>query len=165
MELRRDGFKKRPLWIIRGGTGEQAHDSFVSGCISLGWSRIKDLRLIAANRKAFRKEYRRHYRDDSPGAARMRASELYRFLNKVEVGDFIVYPSRKKDGLVHVGRVMGGYKFKPGRSPHHHLRKVKWIKEMQWSELSPRVRRTLDCRPSLYRPKRYANDVREALLP
>lgn len=156
--------KKRKLWVMHSGPDGKAHSSFVKmNHVSLGWNQCGDLRQIPDTQKTFRKQFRSHYPNHASAAVRLKASELYRFLHKMAVGNVVVYPSGK-DGLVRVGRVVGEYDCKHKNQPHCHVRKVKWFKKVQRNKLPSRVRRALSGRPSLYQPRKYASDVRKALL-
>ena len=156
--------KSQAIWVMRSGSGEKAHSEFViEDYVSLGWSKCGDLRLVPPDRKAFRKQYRSHYPDDTLAAARMRASELYRFLHKMKVGDSVIYPSRRHD-LVYVGHVAGDYQYKSKNQTHRHVRKIKWLRKVKWSRLPSKVIGALSGRPALYQAREYASDVRKTLL-
>src|SRR5882672_4455615 len=148
--------KKQKLWVMHSGYDGEAHSSFVDmNYVSLGWKQCGDLRLIPNTRKAFRKQFRSHCPNHEPGAVRMKASELYRFLHKMAVGNLVVYPS-VEDGLVRVGHVVGEYDYKHKNRPHCHVRKIKWFKTVRRNKLPFKVQRALSGRPSLYQPRKYA---------
>ena len=156
--------KKRKLWVMHSGRDGEAHSSFVKmNYVSLGWEQCGDLRLIPDTRKAFRKQFRSHYPKHASAAVRLKASELYRFLHKMNTGDWVIYPS-VEDRLVRVGCVAGEYDYKHKNQPHAHIRKVKWLKKVERSKLSSEVKRAISGRSSLYQPRKHTSDMRKALL-
>ena len=64
--------------------------------------------------------------NSSPGNDVWGVNQLFRFLHEMEQGHLVVYPS-KIDKQIHIGRVTGGYQFRPdrlGRYPQ--TRPVEW---------------------------------------
>jgi len=150
---------------MHSGDHRQAHPDFVhKGYVLLGWRKLRDLRLLANDRKAFRTEFRKHYREPPP-AVGIKAGELYRFVHEVKPGHFMIYPSGK-DGLVRIGRVERDYEHRPRlKADFPHVHKVKWLKELRRNTLSPEAKRALSGRLSLYTPRKYADELRATVLP
>jgi restriction system protein len=152
------------LWVMRSGREEEAHHAFVMNkYLSLGWKRLADLRKLEPKRKAFISKFRRHYPDEKPGAVKIQAGELFRFVYKMNSKDFVVYPSAT-DELVHFGRVAGPYKHRRGQNPHFpHCRKVKWFRNVPNEALPRQAQRAIHGRTALYQPRKYLDALRAIL--
>src|SRR5690606_23776457 len=83
--------------------------------IAIGWKDMGDLKQIGSNRDAFKKHYEEVYPDAKKGAIANGAGMLYRFVYEVQVGDYIVFPS-KIDRQINIGTVEGDYTFNPNAS-------------------------------------------------
>src|SRR5216684_4379554 len=111
------------IWVIHSGKRSEAHPLFVAGHVALAWRRLRDLSSLDESRTAFKREYRRHYRHQSESDIEQGAGCLYRFVHKLERGDFVIYPSGP-DCFVRVGRVTRGYQYRPAlNSEFPHVRR------------------------------------------
>jgi restriction system protein len=89
--------------------------------------KMGDLSKIDPDREAFKEAVYRTYPDKKAGAIPNNAGQLYRFVHKMQVGDYVVYAS-KHDRQVHVGKVESGYKYDPSpERGYPHFRSVKWL--------------------------------------
>ena len=152
------------LWVMRSGREEEAHKAFVRDkYLSLGWRRLGDLRKLERKRKVFIVKFRRHYPDETAGAVKIQAGELFRFVHKMKNKDFVVYPSAT-DELVHFGRVTGIYKHRRGQNRDFpHARKVKWFRNEPNEALSRRAQKAIQGRTALYQPRKYCDALRAIL--
>src|SRR5438876_3422410 len=99
------------VWGIHGGKTGDADSLFLhNNCVALGWAEIGDLGGLPADREAFKGRVAKVYPDWRPGAKINSASQLFRFLHEMKVGDLVCYPS-KADRQIHIGRVTGPYLF------------------------------------------------------
>lgn len=80
--------------------------------IAIGWKDMGDLSLIQADRDAFKEKYTEVYPDAKKGSIANGAGMLYRFTHEVEIGDYVVFPS-KIDRQINIGVVEGGYEYYP----------------------------------------------------
>lgn len=62
--------------------------------IAIGWKDMGDLSLIQADRDAFKEKYTEVYLDAKKGSIANGAGMLYRFAHEVEIGDYVVFPSK-----------------------------------------------------------------------
>lgn len=62
--------------------------------IAIGWKKMGDLTLIQADRDAFKEKYKEVYSDAKKGSIANGAGMLYRFAHEVEIGDYVVFPSK-----------------------------------------------------------------------
>jgi len=153
------------VWVIRSGDKDQAHSDFMDGRICLGWPRVGNLQEIEDNPKTFLIEYCRHYRSDGAQASRLRSSELYRFVHKMDRSDFVIYSSRT-DGQVHIGRVRGDYEYLPRRNSHYpHIREVRWASVFRREDLPLEVKFAIGRRSSLYQPRDENLSAVQQILP
>jgi hypothetical protein len=74
--------------------------------IAIGWSDMGNLNNIDANRDAFKEKYIQIYPNAKKGSVANGAGMLYRFRHEVQVGDYIVFPS-KSNREVNIGVVEG----------------------------------------------------------
>jgi len=119
------------MWGIHGGKTGDADSLFVKqNRVAVGWDKMGDLTLLAADREAFKTKVLEVHPDKKPGAIPNNAGQLFRFVHEVRPGDIIVYPS-KNDHQVHLGTIEGGYQFNTKLEPSYaHLRAVKWLKSV-----------------------------------
>ena len=54
------------------------------------------------------------------------ANQLWNFVHKIQNGDLLVLPRKRVAGTIAVGRVSGGYEYRPDSHPPH-VRPVDWI--------------------------------------
>ena len=80
--------------------------------IAIGWKDMGDLSLIQADRDAFKEKYTEVYPDAKKGSIANGAGMLYRFAHEVEIGDYVVFPS-KIDRQINIGVIEGGYENHP----------------------------------------------------
>ena len=80
--------------------------------IAIGWHEMGNLNEIQASREAFKEHYTNAYPEAKKGSIGTSAGMLYRFVHEVQVGDYVVYPS-KIDRKVNIGKVESDYFYKP----------------------------------------------------
>ena len=136
--------------------------------LGLGWANIGDLSAIEPTREAFKMRYAEAFPDDKPAAIPGSAGMLYRFLNEMQEGDYVVFPS-KSDRMVNIGVVDGPYFYDPSYidTPHGYVqqRKVKWLKHLPRTAFSQGALYEFGAAQSLFTVKNYADEVMAALEP
>lgn len=80
--------------------------------IAIGWKDMGDLSLIQVDRDAFKEKYTEVYPDAKKGKIANGDGMLYRFTHEVEIGDYVVFPS-KIDRQINIGVVEGVYEYHP----------------------------------------------------
>ncbi|WP_298762987.1 restriction endonuclease [uncultured Megasphaera sp.] len=101
-----------------------------SSVIAIGWAEFGDFRAFGKNRDAMKK----HYAEIYAGKQKERAfgvctGQLYRFAYEMQIGDYVVHPS-KADRMINIGKIVGDYEYKPeAKNPFEYVnqRKVQWI--------------------------------------
>jgi restriction system protein len=127
---------------------------FRQGHIAHGCPQMGDLRAIELARDAFKHQYRSTYGQDAPPRS-MGADTgmLFQFVHCIQVGDIVAWRSLV-DGLLHLGRVTGPYRYDPTlNAEYHHLRPVEWVTAFPTSDLSDETRNQLKMPRSLFRIK------------
>ncbi len=130
--------------------------------IAIGWHEIGDLKKIDANRDAFKEKYRETYPDAKKGSVANGAGMLYRFCNEVQIGDYIVFPS-KINREVNIGIVEGDYVYDPGQVEYVQTRKVKWLKHLPRTVFSQGALYEIGSAMSFFTVKNYADEFLAAL--
>ena len=148
------------IWVVRAGSQGEGDQLFRKGK-KVGVRFIDhDLSKLAADREAFKAAYAAAYPDEPPMAVANQAGQAFRFVHEMQVGELVIYPS-KIDRLFHVGRISGGYEFKPGPFPHQ--RTVEWLKELPRSLFSQGALYEANSAMTLFQIKNYAQEFRDAL--
>ncbi len=152
------------LWGIHAGKTGDADSLFLKKhCVALGWARMGDLSAIKADRDAFKAKVLASYPEAKPGAIPNNAGQLFRFAHEMKQGDFVIYSS-KRDRLVHMGRVEGGYEYDPKTEPGYpHLRNVEWLKAVPRTHFSQGALYEIGSAMSLFAVKNYADEYRAAM--
>lgn len=147
------------LWGIHAGkTGDADRLFLEGGFIAIGWSKMGDLGKIKPDRDSFKQKVLEVYPDAKPGAIPLVAGQLFRFRHELKVGDYVVYPS-KKDRLLHIGRVKGGYLYDPSRDPGYpDLYPVDWLKHIPRTAMSQGALYEIGSAMSFFQVKTYAEE-------
>jgi restriction system protein len=155
------------LWGIHAGKTGDAESLFLKqNVISLGWHEIGDLKTLKGTREAFKERYAAVYAEAAkakPGTVPTSAGQLYRFLHEMQEGDFVAYPS-KKSKLVHLGRIVGSYKYDESGEPHYPQRRsVVWLKAIPRSHFSQGALYEIGSALSVFVVKNYADEFWTAI--
>ncbi len=155
---------EKTLWGIHAPTTLDARDLFrKEGVVAIGWSAMGDLTAIAAARAAFRKAIETAYPSCKPGAIPVNAGTLYKFCHTMQIGDYLVYPS-KHDRMVNIGIVDGGYEYAPAFDRDRpHVRHVKWIKTLPRTAFSQGALYEIGSAVTLFQVRNFAEEFYAAL--
>jgi len=97
--------------------------------IAIGWKEIGDLSLIELNREAFKEKYSEVYPDAKKQSIANSAGMLYRFVCEAQIGDYVVYPS-KRNREINIGVIESEYFFSSNELEYPQQRRVKWLKHI-----------------------------------
>jgi len=101
--------------------------------IAIGWSDMGDLSKVAPDREAFREKMYECYSGSTKQSIATNTGQLYRFVHEMQIGDYVVFPS-KIDRMINIGTIEGGYYYYPDAmndtKKYVNRRKVKWIKHL-----------------------------------
>ena len=130
--------------------------------IAIGWRNMGDLMLIEGNRDAFKDRYNEVYPDSKKGAVANGAGMLYRFVYEVQIGDYIVFPS-KIDRQINIGAVESDYIYNPDATEYVQQRKVKWLKHLPRTAFSQGALYEVGSAMSFFSVKNYADEYLNSL--
>lgn len=130
--------------------------------IAIGWKEMGDLSKIDANRDAFKEKYLQIYPDAKKGSVANGAGMLYRFVYEVQIGDYVVFPS-KIDRMINLGVVEGGYEYDADAAEYVQQHKVKWLKHIPRTAFSQGALYEVGSAMSFFTIKNYADEYLTAL--
>ncbi len=151
------------MWGIHAGATGDADALFLQGnCIAIGWPLMGDLSQLPNDTTAFKQKLLQVYPSLKPGAIPVNAGQLHRFARIMQVGDFIVYPS-KQDRQIHIGKVIGDYCYISSDTNYPNQRSVTWLKQFPRSDFLPAALFEAGSAMSLFQIKNYASNFTAAL--
>lgn len=130
--------------------------------IAIGWGEIGDLNEIIPDREAFKKKYSEVYPDEKKMKIATSAGMLYRFTHEVQIGDYIVFPS-KINREINIGTVESGYIYNPDARTYVQQHKVKWLKHLPRTAFSQGALYEIGSAMSFFSVKNYADEFLAAL--
>lgn len=133
-----------------------------SGVIAIGWSEFGDLKAIEPTREAFKEHYEAVYTTAKKGSIGTSAGMLYRFCYEMQIGDYVVYPS-KTDRQINIGKIESDYIYTPNEPEYVQQRKVKWLKHLPRTAFSQGALHEVGSALSLFTIKNYAEEYLKAL--
>lgn len=129
--------------------------------IAIGWEQMGDLRNIGKSLDDYRLAYSKTYQDKSKQSIAGSVAQLYKFKEKMEIGDYVVFSS-KSDKKINIGIVSGEYYYQEGeRYPNR--RKVKWIKHLPRTYFTQGALYEFGSFLSVFQIKNYSDEVIDAL--
>lgn len=130
--------------------------------IAIGWCEMGDLSQIEANRDAFKEKYIQTYPDAKKGSIATSVGMLYRFCYEVQVGDYVVFPS-KSNREVNIGVVEGDYVYDSSQKKYVQTRNVKWVKHLSRTAFSQGALYEIGSAMAFFMVKNYADEFMAAL--
>jgi len=97
--------------------------------IAIGWKEMGNLSHIESNREAYKNKYAEIYPDKSKQHIANCAGLLYRFVYEAQVGDYVIYPS-KRNREINIGLIDSDYFYDENEADYVHKRNVKWLKHL-----------------------------------
>lgn len=145
--------------------GIHTKDDFLflhNNVIAIGWKDFGNLNAIEPTREAFKEHYEAVYADAKKGSIGTGAGMLYRFFHEVQIGDYVVYPS-KIDRQINLGIVESDYMYVPDAAEYVQQRKVKWLKRLPRTAFSQGALYEVGSAMSFFTIKNYAEEYMAAL--
>lgn len=130
--------------------------------VAIGWKEFGNLMVLDANRDAFKEHYEKTYPDAKKGSIATSAGMLYRFAHEVQIGDYIVFPS-KSNRQINIGTIEGEYFYEPSANEYVQQRRVKWLKHLPRTVFSQGALYELGSALSFFVLKNYADEYLAAL--
>ena len=130
---------------------EVSERGLAEGFVSLGWREMGDHRGLPSEDRAMLGLVAARYPSASPGAHRVWATVLRRFVHEVAPGDRVVHPS-KQDRRVNFGLVAGPLEHHPGPGPKALIarRPVRWLAHIPRDDLPEIARNALMAAMTLF---------------
>ena len=96
--------------------------------VAIGWNEMGDISDIQNDREKLKQRFPIVYPNKKPGAAPTACGQIFRFINDVQIGDYIIFPS-KSDRKVNIGQITGEHYYQSENKEHYPRRRsVKWLK-------------------------------------
>jgi len=132
------------------------------GKIAIGWREMGDLSVIKDNREAFKVKYQSIYPDAKKGSIPTGSGMLYRFCHEVQIGDYVVFPS-KSDRMINIGEVTGDYIYDASQPEYVQTRTIKWLKSLPRTAFTQGALYEIGSAMSFFAVKNYADEFLSAL--
>jgi hypothetical protein len=138
-------------WVVRGGELQDELEALDTGVLAIGYDLRHDLSNVGS--KAELKELlRQTHRDKADGTISSWAGQIWVFMENVQERDLIVMPRRGQQ-TVAIGKMAGGYQFRPDVPHLFHDRAVTWVnREVPRDALDPDLRKSMDAPGTIHRP-------------
>lgn len=130
--------------------------------IAIGWHDFGDLSKVEPTREAFKERYVEVFPDAKRGSVPTSSGMLYRFIHEVQVGDYVVFPS-KSDRKINIGVVDGDYTYVPTATEYVQQRAVKWLKHLPRTMFSQGALYEIGSAMSFFAVKKYADEFLASL--
>lgn len=130
--------------------------------IAIGWKEIGDLNAIDPSREAFKEQYAITFPEEKKMQIALGAGMLYRFVHEIQVGDYVVFPS-KNSRKINIGVVDGAYTYNPNAREYVQQRDVKWLKHLSRTAFTQGALYEIGSAMSLFSVKNYAEEFLAAL--
>jgi restriction system protein len=145
------------LWGVHMGV-HVGNRPLEGGYVAIGWRELGDLRLIPADREAFKTGLAQSRRDAKQGAIPVHAGILYRFVHEMQAGDIVVYPS-KHDRMINIGRLTGEGAYIPDDGDEYPNRRgVRWLGSFPRTDFSQSALNEIGSAVTLFRVRRHADE-------
>ena len=138
------------LWVVRAGkNGEEEGYALANNIVTIAWNDLSDLSDYEDFDLLYEKyqlTYPRIEHDkttDYDKSSRLQCGEVWAFLKKIEIGDYVVLPSKNTDD-VFFGEIIGDYEYKQYAENVIHTRKVKWLKTIKRNEIDSEIINSLN---------------------
>jgi len=116
------------LWLNRAGSNGEYESKFLTeGRIYITWDLLSEDLSKLETKKDLYDALISIYQDNKPGTIKNWTGQLWPFVKEMELGDWVVLPSKKK-ASIHIGEVTGDYVNVPtADDPYFHYRTVNWF--------------------------------------
>src|SRR5689334_1871657 len=104
--------KPKHAWMVRAGNDNVLAETIEQkNAIAIGWEEMQDLSNLKT-RDQFKQHYRETYTEDSDGRIPVNAGQVYRFVQEIHDGDYVVtYIKDRREILI--GLAEGSYEYRP----------------------------------------------------
>lgn len=132
--------------------------------IAIGWHEMGDISDIQNSRDALKQKYPIVYPDKKPGAAPTDCGQIFRFINEIQIGDYVVFPS-KYNRKINIGQITGEAIYDSNGGNYPRRRTVKWLKtEISRTTFSQGALFEIGSAMTIFSVKNYADEFLTALV-
>ena len=117
------------LWMVRAGKHGEYEKRFLDeGKVYLTWDGLNHNLAKVADKAAMRELLSQVYPDRGKGWVSNNLGQIWGFSRRIEVGDWIVLPSKLKRSAIHIGKVTSRYKYDAkAKDPFYHSMGLEWF--------------------------------------
>lgn len=150
--------------VVWGIHNDQSSLDLVSeGFVSIGWQQLGDLRTVPHDRESLKLLLTETYPTAKPGAIPVWAGIISRFIDEVDVGDYVISPS-KADRTLNFGRVESDFYVETNAEVHPNRRRVTWLQTgVPRDMFSKAALNEIGSAMTLFRVKRHAAEFLDFL--
>ena len=130
--------------------------------IAIGWSEMGDLSQLPPSRDEFKERFLKTYPNGKKGAVATSAGMLFRFVHEVQIGDYIVFPS-KSDRKINLGVIEGPYYHDDQPAIYPNRRKVRWLKSLPRTTFSQGALYEVGSALTFFQVRNYADEYIHAI--
>ena len=130
--------------------------------IAIGWSEMGDLSQLVSSRDEFKERFLKTYPNGKKGAVATSAGMLFRFVHEVQIGDYIVFPS-KSDRKINLGVIEGPYYHDDQPAIYPNRRKVRWLKSLPRTTFSQGALYEVGSALTFFQVRNYADEYIHAI--
>lgn len=130
--------------------------------VAIGWKDFGDLNTAGSSRDDFKARYAVVYPNEKKGSVPVGAGMLYRFAKEVQIGDYVVFPS-KSNRMINIGTIESEYVYVPDAIEYVQQRKVKWLKHIPRTSFSQGALYEIGSVMTFFSVKNYAEEFLAAL--
>ena len=154
----------RQYWVVRLNGGSFASLAHSGEYIAIGWNELGDLSWLRdfSNehfcRTEIKKLFRKHFPKSPEVTVGINAGQIYNFINKIKINDYIVSPFSEN---LMLGVIKGEYYIGDTTDgcPYLNRRKVAWIKIIKRDELSDNFKKSLNARQTIFNVNKYGDEL------
>ena len=154
------------MWAIRAGNADQADRIFLDqSCLALCSIDLdNDASQILPSRAAFTKAFDQAQTRTRQESVPILASQLYRFVHELRIGDHVIYP-RKIDRTLRLGEITGPYMYQSVDAyDYAHRRNVRWLGRLSRDTFSPGALYELGSVLHLFEISAFAEEVLQSFI-
>ena len=130
--------------------------------IAIGWSEMGDLSQLPPSCDEFKERFLKTYPNGKKGAVATSAGMLFRFVHEVQIGDYIVFPS-KSDRKINLGVIEGPYYHDAQAAIYPNRRKVRWLKALPRTTFSQGALYEVGSALTFFQVRNYADEYIHAI--
>jgi restriction system protein len=154
---------EKTIWGIHAGSEGEADSLFLKNkVIAIGWHRVGELSHYK-DREEYKSVLQKKYTDMSLGALRNTAGIFYRFVYEMQIGDWVIYPS-KLSKHIYIGEIKSEYKYQPDiLKEYPNQRDIIWKTAFPRTRFSQQALYEIGSALSLFQVRNYADEFLAAL--